>query len=90
MHSETKYVELIVINDHQLVSSSPGGNSGRRGLGNGITLHPLFSQFEQMRQSVVLTSNFAKSVVNLADVVSSPPFPSLSLQEPTWLHTSLG
>ncbi|OWK14893.1 hypothetical protein Celaphus_00001224 [Cervus elaphus hippelaphus] len=43
VHSETKYVELIVINDHQL--------------------------FEQMRQSVVLTSNFAKSVVNLADVM---------------------
>ncbi|MEJ1283960.1 hypothetical protein NN561_014939 [Cricetulus griseus] len=43
VHSETKYVELIVINDHQL--------------------------FEQMRQSVVLTSNFAKSVVNLADVI---------------------
>ncbi|KAB0401400.1 hypothetical protein E2I00_017314, partial [Balaenoptera physalus] len=37
VHSETKYVELIVINDHQL--------------------------FEQMRQSVVLTSNFAKSVM---------------------------
>ncbi|XP_027728932.1 disintegrin and metalloproteinase domain-containing protein 11 isoform X1 [Vombatus ursinus] len=43
VHSETKYVELIVINDHQL--------------------------FEQLRQSVVLTSNFAKSVVNLADVL---------------------
>ncbi|KAJ1072458.1 hypothetical protein K5549_021972 [Capra hircus] len=43
VHSETKYVELIVINDHQL--------------------------FGQMRQSVVLTSNFAKSVVNLADVM---------------------
>ncbi|XP_038485179.1 disintegrin and metalloproteinase domain-containing protein 11 isoform X13 [Canis lupus familiaris] len=43
VHSETKYVELIVVNDHQL--------------------------FEQMRQSVVLTSNFAKSVVNLADVM---------------------
>ncbi|XP_016057488.1 PREDICTED: disintegrin and metalloproteinase domain-containing protein 11 [Miniopterus natalensis] len=43
VHSETKYVELIVINDHQL--------------------------YEQMRQSVVLTSNFAKSVVNLADVM---------------------
>uniref|UniRef100_A0A452UF77 ADAM metallopeptidase domain 11 n=1 Tax=Ursus maritimus TaxID=29073 RepID=A0A452UF77_URSMA len=40
VHSETKYVELIVVNDHQL-----------------------------MRQSVVLTSNFAKSVVNLADVM---------------------
>lgn len=29
MHSETKYVELIVVNDHQLVSSQPGGNAGR-------------------------------------------------------------
>lgn len=28
-----------------------------------------------MRQSVVLTSNFAKSVVNLADVVSTIPIP---------------
>ncbi|XP_028931798.1 disintegrin and metalloproteinase domain-containing protein 11 isoform X1 [Ornithorhynchus anatinus] len=43
VHSETKYVELIVVNDHQL--------------------------FEQLRQSVILTSNFAKSVVNLADVM---------------------
>ncbi|KAL0597865.1 Disintegrin and metalloproteinase domain-containing protein 11 [Plecturocebus cupreus] len=65
VHSETKYVELIVINDHQL--------------------------FEQMRQSVVLTSNFAKSVVNLADVVSSSPsLPSLPLRAPTPPHTSGG
>lgn len=35
-----------------------------------------------MRQSVVLTSNFAKSVVNLADVVSNLPIPSLSPQTP--------
>lgn len=31
VHSETKYVELIVINDHQLVSSQAGGDPGRRG-----------------------------------------------------------
>ncbi|XP_067412344.1 disintegrin and metalloproteinase domain-containing protein 11 [Emydura macquarii macquarii] len=43
VHSESKYIELVVVNDHQL--------------------------FEQLRQSVVLTSNFAKSVVNLADVI---------------------
>ncbi|XP_044855766.1 disintegrin and metalloproteinase domain-containing protein 11 isoform X1 [Mauremys mutica] len=43
VHSETKYIELVVVNDHQL--------------------------FEQMRRSVVLTSNFAKSVVNLADML---------------------
>uniref|UniRef100_A0A8C3SPZ1 ADAM metallopeptidase domain 11 n=1 Tax=Chelydra serpentina TaxID=8475 RepID=A0A8C3SPZ1_CHESE len=43
VHSETKYIELVVVNDHQL--------------------------FEQLRQSVVLTSNFAKSVVNLADMI---------------------
>ncbi|KAH0626959.1 hypothetical protein JD844_002287 [Phrynosoma platyrhinos] len=43
VHSETKFIELIVVNDHQL--------------------------FEQLRRSVVLTSNFAKSVVNLADVI---------------------
>uniref|UniRef100_A0A674JKQ3 ADAM metallopeptidase domain 11 n=2 Tax=Terrapene triunguis TaxID=2587831 RepID=A0A674JKQ3_9SAUR len=43
VHSETKYIELVVVNDHQL--------------------------FEQMRRSVVLTSNFAKSVVNLADMI---------------------
>lgn len=29
VHSETKYVELIVVNDHQLVSSQPGDNAGR-------------------------------------------------------------
>ncbi|XP_075299964.1 disintegrin and metalloproteinase domain-containing protein 11 isoform X2 [Opisthocomus hoazin] len=40
VHSETKYIELAVVNDHQL-----------------------------LRRSVVLTSNFAKSVVNLADMI---------------------
>lgn len=35
-----------------------------------------------MRQSVVLTSNFAKSVVNLADVVSSPPSPPSPCKTP--------
>ncbi|XP_068852682.1 disintegrin and metalloproteinase domain-containing protein 11 isoform X1 [Aphelocoma coerulescens] len=43
VHSETKYIELAVVNDHQL--------------------------FLQLRKSVVLTSNFAKSVVNLADMI---------------------
>nr|XP_032662481.1 disintegrin and metalloproteinase domain-containing protein 11 isoform X4 [Chelonoidis abingdonii] len=43
VHSETKYIELLVVNDHQL--------------------------FEQTRRSVILTSNFAKSVVNLADML---------------------
>ncbi|NXO26700.1 ADA11 protein, partial [Cisticola juncidis] len=43
VHSETKYIELAVVNDHKL--------------------------FLQLRQSVVLTSNFAKSVVNLADMI---------------------
>lgn len=43
-----------------------------------------------MRQSVVLTSNFAKSVVNLADVVSHPPFPSLPSLASAPLHTCLG
>uniref|UniRef100_A0A8C2UAA4 ADAM metallopeptidase domain 11 n=1 Tax=Coturnix japonica TaxID=93934 RepID=A0A8C2UAA4_COTJA len=43
VHSETKYIELAVVNDHQL--------------------------FLQLRRSVVLTSNFAKSVVNLADMI---------------------
>lgn len=37
VHSETKYVELIVINDHQLVSSQAGGDSERRGQNE---LHP--------------------------------------------------
>nr|ADK56764.1 metalloproteinase ADAM11 [Xenopus tropicalis] len=41
--TETKYVELMVVNDRYL--------------------------FDQQRQSVVLTSSFAKSVVNLADVI---------------------
>ena len=90
MHSETKYVELIVINDHQLVSAQAGGTPGG-GAGSSLTLHPLFLQFEQMRQSVVLTSNFAKSVVNLADVVSKPPPPApYGPTLPTRLHTSLG
>ncbi|XP_077170218.1 disintegrin and metalloproteinase domain-containing protein 11 isoform X2 [Paroedura picta] len=43
VHSETKFIELIVVNDHRL--------------------------FEQQRHSVVMTSNFAKSVVNCADVI---------------------
>ncbi|XP_017600242.1 PREDICTED: disintegrin and metalloproteinase domain-containing protein 11 [Corvus brachyrhynchos] len=43
VHSETKYIELAVVNDHQ--------------------------PFLQLRKSVVLTSNFAKSVVNLADMI---------------------
>ncbi|XP_030397500.1 disintegrin and metalloproteinase domain-containing protein 11 isoform X3 [Gopherus evgoodei] len=43
VHSETKYIELVVVNDHHL--------------------------FEQMRRSGILTSNFAKSVVNLADML---------------------
>lgn len=50
--------------------------------------HSCLSQFEQMRQSVVLTSNFAKSVVNLADVVSSLPSPPPASHSPP--HTSLG
>lgn len=74
VHSETKYVELIVINDHQLVSPQAGASLGG-GTRSSHAPHPLFLQFEQMRQSVVLTSNFAKSVVNLADVVSKPPLP---------------
>lgn len=78
VHSETKYVELIVINDHQLVSSQAEGDPGRGGPGEPPLLPHLSRQFEQMRQSVVLTSNFAKSVVNLADVVSSTPAPLAS------------
>ncbi|KAM4622611.1 disintegrin and metalloproteinase domain-containing protein 11 [Discoglossus pictus] len=41
--TETKYIELMVVNDRQL--------------------------FEQQRQSVPLTSSYAKSVVNLADAI---------------------
>ncbi|KAM4692031.1 disintegrin and metalloproteinase domain-containing protein 11 [Rhinophrynus dorsalis] len=41
--TETKYIELMVVNDQYL--------------------------FEQQRQSVVLTSGFAKSVVNVADAI---------------------
>lgn len=87
VHSETKYVELIVINDHQLVSSRAGAvwEEGPEAAWPST----LFLQFEQMRQSVVLTSNFAKSVVNLADVVSSPPFHSLSPQDPHRPHTHI-
>lgn len=40
VHSETKYVELIVVNDHQLVSSQPRGNSGR-GARSTLALRPL-------------------------------------------------
>lgn len=96
VHSETKYVELIVINDHQLVSSQAKGGAWEEGAwGSPAFLPHLSWQFEQMRQSVVLTSNFAKSVVNLADVVSCistplpppPPHPgiegSLSATDPT-------
>nr|XP_033773822.1 disintegrin and metalloproteinase domain-containing protein 11 isoform X3 [Geotrypetes seraphini] len=43
VQTEMKYIELTVVNDHQL--------------------------FEQLRQSVILTNNFAKSVVNLADAI---------------------
>lgn len=64
-------MELIVINDHQLVSTP--GHLGRRVRGSPPTAPSSFPQFEQMRQSVALTSNFAKSVVNLADVVSRAP-----------------
>lgn len=34
VHSETKYIELAVVNDHQLVSTGPRGaeQSGQRGL----------------------------------------------------------
>lgn len=39
-------------------------------------------QFEQLRRSVVLTSNFAKSVVNLADVVSMEHLPSTVMPPP--------
>lgn len=77
-----------MINDHQLVSPQAGGGSGGRQMQPGPP--PRFLQFEQMRQSVVLTSNFAKSVVNLADVVSNPPSPSLSPQAPHQPHISLG
>eukprot|EP00062_Callorhinchus_milii_P016042 gi/632967069/ref/XP_007899768.1/ PREDICTED: disintegrin and metalloproteinase domain-containing protein 11 [Callorhinchus milii] len=40
---ETKYIELMVVNDHAL--------------------------FKKQRSSVILTNNFAKSVVNLADAI---------------------
>ncbi|KAM8795303.1 disintegrin and metalloproteinase domain-containing protein 11 [Eudromia elegans] len=43
VHGETKYIELAVVNDHQL--------------------------FLQLRRSAVLASNFAKAVVNLADMI---------------------
>lgn len=58
----------------------PREEPGRRGQGSLAFLPHLSWQFEQMRQSVVLTSNFAKSVVNLADVVSciSTPLPTSS------------
>lgn len=91
VHSETKYVELIVINDHQLVSPRAKGDPGRRGPREPCLLTPPLSQFEQMRQSVVLTSNFAKSVVNLADVVSSTPTPlSPSFSPPPYIQASMG
>ncbi|OXB56666.1 hypothetical protein ASZ78_003957 [Callipepla squamata] len=67
VHSETKYIELAVVNDHQLV-----GTWGR-GTAMGQPPTPCSPKFLQLRRSVVLTSNFAKSVVNLADIVSMGP-----------------
>ncbi|OXB71705.1 UNVERIFIED_CONTAM: hypothetical protein H355_005877, partial [Colinus virginianus] len=63
VHSETKYIELAVVNDHQLV-----GTWGR-GTAMGQPPTPCSPKFLQLRRSVVLTSNFAKSVVNLADII---------------------
>lgn len=40
VHSETKYVELIVINDHQLVSSWAEGGAWEEGLGEPCLLTP--------------------------------------------------
>lgn len=77
MHSETKYIELAVVNDHQLVS---GGFPGLAGAVRGRSGRPqshlalVCPQFLQLRKSVVLTSNFAKSVVNLADMVREGPW----------------
>ncbi|KAJ7424847.1 disintegrin and metalloproteinase domain-containing protein 11 [Pitangus sulphuratus] len=73
VHSETKYIELAVVNDHQLVSVGVPG-AGRGGEGSGWPppnpAWPSVSpQFLQLRKSVVLTSNFAKTVVNLADMI---------------------
>lgn len=76
VHSETKYIELAVVNDHQLVSEGWGVPATMRWAG-GIRVPPSPTwppvptprQFLQLRKSVVLTSNFAKSVVNLADMV---------------------
>lgn len=76
VHSETKYIELAVVNDHQLVSEGWGVPGTMRWAG-GIRVPPSPTwppvptprQFLQLRKSVVLTSNFAKSVVNLADMV---------------------
>lgn len=67
VHSETKYIELAVVNDHQLV--------GMWGRGMAVGQSPTLCspKFLQLRRSVVLTSNFAKSVVNLADMVSVGP-----------------
>lgn len=88
VHSETKYIELAVVNDHQLVSRGFPGLRGRRGVGlapPNPTWPLVCPQFLQLRKSVVLTSNFAKSVVNLADMVrgESPegicPWEGLSL-----------
>lgn len=71
VHSETKYIELAVVNDHQLVSTGGPGAGGVGGQGGppGPTWPLVPPQFLQLRKSVVLTSNFAKSVVNLADMV---------------------
>lgn len=40
VHSETKYVELIVINDHQLVSPRDKGDPGRRGSQGALPSYP--------------------------------------------------
>lgn len=83
VHSETKYIELAVVNDHQLVSTGPRGaeQSGQRGAGRSPP-HLCSPQFLQLRKSVVLTSNFAKSVVNLADMVSAGLSPAGSSLAP--------
>jgi hypothetical protein len=42
VHSETKYVELIVINDHQLVSSRAKGGPWDEGPGGALPSYPTF------------------------------------------------
>ncbi|EMP41432.1 Disintegrin and metalloproteinase domain-containing protein 11 [Chelonia mydas] len=63
VHSETKYIELVVVNDHQLRTVHSETKYIELVVVNDHQL------FEQLRRSVVLTSNFAKSVVNLADMI---------------------